>query len=121
MEKSRHNYENLIVWQQALGLAKEIYAVTRLFPHEELYGLVSQLRRAAFSIPLNIAEGHGRGSKKEFIQFLLIARGSAYELDTALLLAKDLHYLNSDKYHELSDKTKEISRLLNGLIGSLKR
>ena len=120
MFKETHNFENLIVWQKSVDLTEEIYFLTKNFPREELYGLTSQMRRAAFSIPLNISEGQGRKSKKEFTQFLLIARGSAYELTTALLISLRLHYLSEENYNQLRQKIRDIIKLLNGLINYLK-
>jgi len=86
-------HHELKAWQEAMELVKEIYRVTRDFPKEEIYGLVSQMRRAAVSIPSNISEGAARGGDREFIQFLIIARGSLSELETQLLISKDLGYL----------------------------
>ena len=120
MEKESYNYEDLIVWQKAMGLVEEIYRLTQHFPREELYGLTSQVRRAAFSVPLNISEGQGRKSKKEFTQFLLIARGSIYELNTALLIAERLRYVSKEDYQKLRQRISEITRMTSGLISSLK-
>lgn len=110
-------HKDLIVWQKALLLVTEIYRVTQSFPNEERYGLVSQMRRAAVSIPSNIAEGHGRQSKGEFRQFLGIARGSYAELETQIEIAKNLGYLVSP--NPIDDQLAEVGRLLNGLIRSL--
>ena len=85
-------HHELKAWQEAMELVKEIYRLTREFPKEEIYGLVSQMRRAAVSIPSNISEGAARGGDKEFIQFLIIARGSLSELETQLLISHDLSY-----------------------------
>src|SRR3989344_2517256 len=120
MEKQTYNYEDLVVWQKAMELTEEIYRLTKDFPREELYGLTSQLRRAAFSIPLNISEGQGRKSRKEFTQFLLIARGSAYELNTALQIAVRLQYFGVSDYQKLRQRIGEITRMISGLINSLK-
>jgi len=87
-------FRDLIAWQQAKALARQVYEVTRLFPDEERFGLVIQLRRAAVSIPSNIAEGRGRGTKKDFAHFLMQARGSLYEVETQIELANELHCIN---------------------------
>ncbi len=116
---ARQRYRELIAWQKAMELSKEIYRVTRCFPDEERFGLVSQLRRAAVSIPSNIAEGQGRLTTGEFKQFLGHARGSVFEVETQLILASDLGYLPGQQMQSLEDLTAEVSRLLNGLIQSL--
>ena len=88
-------YRNLVVWQKAMELAKKVYLVTRNFPEEEIYALTSQVRRSAVSVPSNIAEGKGRGTGKEFIQFLRIALGSLYELQTQLELSMRIGYITT--------------------------
>ena len=98
---------------------KCIYQETRAFPKEEIYGLTSQMRRAAVSVPCNIAEGQGRTSKKEFRQFLSMSRGSLLELETQLQIAADLGFLSAESSSQLVDKTAELLRMLNGLMGSL--
>ena len=98
----------------------KIYGITKSFPKEELYGLTSQIRRAAVSIPSNIVEGRARGSNKEYKRFLLISRGSLEEVKYQLLLAKDLQYVESSIYNKTVNLTDEVGRLLNGLINSLK-
>jgi len=102
----------------AMGLVEEVYKRTRSFPKEELFGLTSQIRRAAISIPSNIAEGASRAGTKEFLQFLHIARGSASELETQLLLAEKLGDLQDAE--ELKASLTSVKRLINGLIRSLK-
>lgn len=102
----------------AMGLVEEVYKGTRSFPKEELFGLTSQIRRAAVSIPSNIAEGASRAGSKEFLQFLHIARGSASELETQLLLAEKLGYLSASE-DQMASLTS-VKRLINGLIRSLK-
>ena len=94
-------YKELDVWLKSRSLVKDVYLITQSFPKEELYGLVSQMRRCAVSIPSNIAEGYGRQYKKETIQFFHIARGSLYELETQLFIAFDLNYLIESKQKEL--------------------
>ena len=110
------DYRNLIVWQKAMKLAVEVYGLTSKLPKEELYGLTNQLRRAAVSIPSNIAEGNGRGSSKEYLRFLYIARGSKSEVETQLLLCVELNYLHSDDIENAMLLCTEISKMLNKLI-----
>ena len=93
----RHNYRELEIWNEGIELAKIVYQMTLEFPKEEIYGLTSQIRRCAVSIPSNIAEGCGRDSTKDFNHFLAIATGSSYELETQLILAKELGYISADK------------------------
>lgn len=112
------SYKELIVWQKAIGLCVRIYQVTDSFPKSEIYGLTSQIRRSAVSIPSNIAEGHSRG-KKEFIQFLRIAFGSGAELETQLLIALKIKYLTEKQYEDLMFLLEEVMKMLNGLISSL--
>ncbi|HAI14081.1 MAG TPA: four helix bundle protein [Phycisphaerales bacterium] len=112
-------YEDLIAWQKSYQLVLEVYKVSRYFPKDEQYGLTSQIRRAAVSVPSNIAEGWGRGSRKEYIRFLEIARGSIYELDTQLRLATDLGYMQQQNLDVLN-LTQEVSKILNGLVNSLR-
>ncbi len=94
-------YRDLRAWQEAMNLVTEVYRVTRTFPKDELYALVSQLRRAAVSIPSNLAEGHGRNSRNEFRQFIGQARGSLSEVETQLEIAKNLGYINSETLETL--------------------
>jgi len=102
-----------------MALVKLIYLETRLFPKEEIFGLTSQMRRAAVSIPCNIAEGQGRASKKEFKQFIAISRGSVLELQTQLQLAAELGFMSAEKTTVLIDRTEELLRMLNALMKSL--
>lgn len=113
-------YRDLLAWQKAMALVSEIYRVTRSFPREELYTLTSQLRRAAISIPSNIAEGQVRQSRKEFYYFLITARGSLAEIETQLHIARDLDYTADECLNTLSERTSEVGRILNGLISSIK-
>ena len=113
------SYKDLIVYQKGYNLSLEIYKVTIDYPHDERFGLISQMRRSAFSIPCNIAEGYSRKNVKEYLQFLYIAKGSCSELETLLSLSKDLELLHSEKYAKLYDLQEEVSKLLNGLIKSL--
>jgi four helix bundle protein len=113
------NYRDLIVWQKAMDLVVLVYDITARFPREELYGLTSQTRRAAVSIPSNIAEGQGRSSTREFLSFLSIAHGSLREVETQALIAQRLHYIDSPTAAELMELAAEVGRLLNGLSNSL--
>ncbi len=110
------DYKELTAWQRSMDLVREVYRSTRSFPREELFGLSSQMRRAAVSVPSNIAEGKGRYSRKELIQFLYKARGSLMELETQIIIARDLDYLNEGTGQTLSTRTREVTRILNGLI-----
>ena len=116
----RFAYEELTVWQQAVELAERIYTITKTFPRDEQFGLTSQIRRAAVSISLNIAEGKGRYHRKEYKQFLYNARGSLYETATLLLLATKLGYLKESAYEELRQVTQRILSQLSGLVNYLK-
>ncbi|HYP00783.1 MAG TPA: four helix bundle protein [Pyrinomonadaceae bacterium] len=113
------SHRDLIVWQKAMDLVVAVYQASKSFPKEETYGLTGQMRRAAVSIPANIAEGQGRRLTKEFQQFLAHARGSLLELDTHLELALRLHYLNTEQHGAVQHKVDEVGRLLNGLLRSL--
>lgn len=112
----RRKHQDLMAWQQAMELVRLVYKLTFAFPKHELFGLVGQMRRAAVSVPANIAEGAGRTSKKEFLQFLSISRGSLNELDTYILLSKDLGYLKDAD--EVESLTQRVFALLGGLIAS---
>ncbi len=114
-------FRNLIAWQKARLLARDIYRATKGFPKEEQFGLVSQLRRAAVSIVSNIAEGKGRGTKRDFCHFLMQSRGSLYELETQIELANDLEYLEDVEVPQLLKACDELGRVLNGLINSTQR
>ena len=108
-------HRDLIAWQKAMALVTEVYKVTRTFPKDELSGLTSQLRRSAISVPSNLAEGHGRNSRKEFHQFVGQARGSLVEVETQLEIAMNLGYLQKDVAEVLLDKASEVGRVVNGL------
>jgi len=116
----KRNYEDLNVWQEAINLVDEIYKITRKFPKEELYGLVSQMRRSAVSIPSNIAEGSERGSKKEFLHFLAISAGSLAELKTQMIISGRNELLTDKEAEEITEKIELVSKMLNGLRRSLK-
>jgi four helix bundle protein len=115
------SYRDLIVWQKSIELVLEIYRATRGFPKTETYGLVSQLRRAAVSVPSNIAEGHARLSTGEFKQFLGHARGSLMEIETQILISRKLGYIDSVQSTILFNRAAEIGKVLNGLLSSLDR
>jgi four helix bundle protein len=111
------HYRNLMVWQKAVALVTQVYAVTKAFPREEVFGLTVQIRRCAVSVPSNIAEGQARLSKGEFRQFLGIAKGSLAELDTQLLIAENLGYLQDAG--PLFEQIAEVGRMISGLLSSL--
>jgi four helix bundle protein len=113
------NYKELKVWQKAYQLCLELYRITKSFPKEETYGITSQIRRAAVSVPSNIAEGYGRKTTGEYIQALYIAYGSNCELETQILLSGDLGYIGSGNLKKLQDEIQEVERMLKALIKSL--
>jgi four helix bundle protein len=113
------SYRDLIVWKKAMDLVTEVYRCTQRFPKQETYGLVSQVRRAAVSVPSNIAEGHARISTGEFRQFLGHASGSLVEIETQFEIAQRLGYIDCDECAELLRHTDEIGRMLTGLLRSL--
>jgi four helix bundle protein len=118
---SVNSYQDLIVWQKAMDLAEQCYRTTRTFPRDELYGMTSQICRAATSIPANIAEGWGRGTTKQYVHFLRIAQGSTKELETLLLLSRRVDLLTDTEARPLLQLLAEVSRMTISLIGSLKR
>ncbi|MDD2962411.1 MAG: four helix bundle protein [Bacteroidales bacterium] len=118
MEKVR-NFRELIVWQRAMELTKQSYKFSSTFPKEELFGLVSQIRRAAVSVAANIAEGQARNTTGEFRQFLGISRGSLAELETLVILAQQLGFLDDEKSHLLLGQAEEINKMIHGLLKSL--
>lgn len=115
------NYQDLVAWQKAMDLAVAIYAATTAFPAEERYGLTSQLRRASVSIPSNIAEGQGRGTKLDFRRLLRIVHGSLRELETQTILARRLRFLQEGASEDLLRRAGEVGRLITGLSQSLER
>lgn len=114
------NFKELLVWHKSINFVTEIYELTNDFPKNEMYGLISQIRRASISIPSNIAEGNSRRSVADYLQFLKIARGSCAEVETQLIIAQNLKFLNEELYLKLNQDIIEISKMLNGLINSLK-
>jgi four helix bundle protein len=115
------SYQDLIVWQKSIELVKYCYDLTEIFPQREIYGLSQQLRRAAVSIPSNVAEGNGRESIKEYIYFLNISRGSLKEVETQLIISEKLGFIQKTQLAEILKKTDEIGRMLNSLIRSLRK
>ena len=113
------SYREMVLWQKAMALARNVYAFTETLPRREAYGLVDQMRRAAASVPSNVAEGFGRLSDLQFRHFLGNARGSLYEMQTQVELAIDLGYLNKENGSGLMEQGSEVARILNGLLRSL--
>ncbi len=113
------NYKELKVWEKAYKLCLDIYTVTKRFPKEEIYGLTSQIRRSAVSIPSNIAEGYGRKTTSEYVRFLYIAYGSVCELETQTMISGDLDYMKKEKLQELREGLGDLERMLKALIKSL--
>jgi four helix bundle protein len=114
------SYENLIVWQKSMDLVVLVYKLTEKFPKEEIYGLTSQMRRSAVSIPSNIAEGSRRSSRKDFRNFLLNAYGSGAELETQIKISKRLHFCKNEDYLKIESLLSEVMRILNKLTNNLK-
>ncbi|MGC2235370.1 MAG: four helix bundle protein [Pyrinomonadaceae bacterium] len=115
-----NSYRDLIVWQKAMDLVMLCYKIAGSFPKDEIYGLTSQLRRSAVSIPANIAEGHGREGLGEYIHFLGIAQGSLRETETHLLIASRLNFVNSNNLNQALKLSEEVSKMLGSLLRSLK-
>jgi four helix bundle protein len=114
------DYRELIAWQKAVDLVEAVYRATRSFPREEIYGLTSQIRRAVVSVPSNVAEGQARNSTADFLHFLSIARGSLKEVETQVIIARRLGYIDEKLERDLTSLTEEVSRLISGLIRSLR-
>lgn len=114
------SYRDLILWRKAINLVEIVYKVTQAWPKDEAYGLTSQVRRAVVSIPANVAEGQGRNSPRDFLRFLAIANGSLVEFETHLFIAHRLSYIAQEARDHLLEQTAEISRLLQGLVRSLR-
>lgn len=115
MSTSVGGYKDLLVWQKGIALAKDAYRLTRDFPQDEKWGLISQMRRAAISVPSNIAEGQARRTTKDFVQFISIAEGSVAELDTQLVLAYELGYCDRETAAPIAGILDELRRMLNSL------
>ena len=121
MEGQIKSYRDLVAWRKARVLVKNVYQLTADFPVGERFGLVSQMDRAAVSIPSNIAEGYGRATTQDYLHFLRIARGSAYELETQLVLSEDLGLCSKVAGEKVTNALHEVIRVLQGLIQSLER
>lgn len=119
MAERIRSFRDLVAWQRSVELSLDVYRGTAEFPSDERFGLVSQLRRAAVSVPSNIAEGYGRGSKQDYLRFLKVARGSLFELETQMTIACRLGFLREQIFDRLDELTKEVGRVLSGLIKSL--
>lgn len=119
--ESIRSYRDLVAWQRAYALGLAIYRATKEFPSDERFTLTSQLRRSGVSIASNIAEGYGRGSTSDYVRFLRIARGSLYEVETQLLFAHDLEYLNATQFQALITTLNDTARVLSGLIAKLEQ
>ena len=115
------SYQDLRVWQEAMHLAEDCYRVTKAFPREELFGMVTQIRRASASIPANIAEGWGREGTREYIQFLRVAQGSLKELETHVILCQRVGLLNKDQAESILARCTQVGKMARSLIGSLQR
>lgn len=113
------DYKKYTVWQKSHQLTLDVYKATSLFPKEELFGLTSQIKRSSSSIPMNIAEGCGRNSDKDFCRFLYIAFGSANELEYQIILSVDLKYIDDTIGHPILTQIEEVKKMLNGLISKL--
>ena len=114
-----NSYREIICWQKSIVLVKSIYKITKKFPQSEQFGLTSQICRASVSIPSNIAEGFGRGSNKEFHRFLNISKGSLFELQTQLFIAKELEYIANEQFDYVFEQSREVERILVDFIRSL--
>ncbi len=121
MDNKISSYKDLIVWQKSITLVTNVYVLTKSFPSEEKYGIVSQMNRAAVSVPSNIAEGWGRESSKSYLQFLKVSRGSLMEVETLLVIAKNLNFITEKEYKIISDNIEELAKILQGLIKSIKQ
>lgn len=120
MDEINSGYKKLIVWQKSIDLVEEVYAVTKLFPNSEIYGLTSQMRRCSISIPSNIAEGYRRKSQNEFYRFLSISFGSSAELETQIEISKRLNFVKDDNYYKIEVMLSEIMKMLNKMLNSKK-
>jgi four helix bundle protein len=110
------SYRDLDVWKQSRQLVKSVYQLTKTFPKDEQFGLTNQLRRAAISVPSNIAEGSGRNHSKDSIQFFFVARGSLYEIETQLILASDLEFISVNQLDQVLEQVIRCKKLINGFI-----
>ncbi len=115
------SYKDLIAWQKGIELTTIVYKLLNQFPKEERFGLVSQISRSCTSIPANIAEGWGRDSDQNFINYLIIAKGSLYELETHLIVSKNINYITDETLKDVQINIEEISKIINGLIKSIQQ
>lgn len=113
-------YKKLLIWQKAMSLVTETYEITKQFPKEELFGLTSQIRRSAISIPSNIAEGYGRKSNKEYFRFLTISISSLFEFQTQIEISKNINYLNETDFNKLYKDSRELEVMMTSFIGKIK-
>lgn len=114
-----NSYKDLVAWQKSIALVTDIYGLTKKFPADEKFGIVSQLNRAAVSVPANIAEGWGRELSKNYLQFLRVSRGSLMELETMILISRNLAFISENDFIETNKKTEEVGKILQGLIKSI--
>jgi four helix bundle protein len=121
VENWAKTFFDLFIWKKSMDFVTEIYKATADFPQSEKFGLVAQLRRAAVSIPSNIAEGFGRKSKQDFARFCQIAVGSLFEVQTQVIVAKNINYLSEKKCQEIFDRSREIERMISSFILSLRK
>ena len=121
METKLRSYQDLIVWRKSLILVKNVYQTTARFPQSEIFGITSQIRRSAISVPSNIAEGYARKTDGELSRFLLIALGSASELETQILISKELKFITEAEFSKINNLTTEVLKLLNSFIRKVKQ
>lgn len=114
------NFRNLLVWQKSMAFVTKTYNITKTFPEDEQFGITSQIRRSAISIPSNISEGFGRDSNKEYLRFLSISMGSLFELQTQLEISKNIEYLTEEDFNILYEDSREIERMLVSFINKIK-
>jgi four helix bundle protein len=119
--KSIRTFRDLVAWQKAIALTRLVYRLTGTFPSDERFGLVIQMRRAAVSVPANIAEGYGRGARQEYIRYIQIARGSLFELQTHAEIAHGQGWMTDSAFRESNQSAEEVDRIISGLLRSLKR
>ena len=117
----KNTYKDLIVWQKSIALVTSLYAITKTFPADEKFGITSQINRAVVSVPANIAEGWGRESSKNYLQFLRISRGSLMEVETLLLISRNLNFISEQNYIEVNQQIDEVGKILQGLIKSVQQ
>lgn len=117
---SKHNFRKLEIWKLSISISIEIYGITKTFPNSEVYGLTTQLQRASVSIPSNISEGTARGTDKHFIQFLEAALGSAYEMESQLIIASEIKYISEEQFKELEKQIHKLQSMIAKFIDNLK-